>query len=99
MGTITDTIGKVQIPDAVKNVQLPQAVKDFCATCSRSFSGLTTTQKVVGGAALALGATYLAATSNGWMGMGKSNKSEKYGKSGKAGKTGKYGQYSGNQHS
>ena len=89
MGAITGTLNKIQVPDAVKNlqvpdavknVQLPQAVKDFGATCSRSYNGLSTTQKVLGGAAL-LGATYWAATSNGWMGLGKSDKTSKYGRS------------------
>jgi hypothetical protein len=68
---ISSTIGNIQLPDAVKNIQLPQAVKDFGATCARSYSGMSTTQKVVGGAAL-LGASYWVANNQGWIGQAKS---------------------------
>jgi hypothetical protein len=59
------------ITSSLSNIQMPQAVKDFGATVSRSYNGLSTTQKVVGGAALALGASYWAAKSSGWVGQGK----------------------------
>ncbi|MGV3540121.1 MAG: hypothetical protein ACO1OQ_09930 [Rufibacter sp.] len=74
MDTLTSSLSNIQLPEAVKNVQLPQAVKDFGATCARTYNGLSTTQKVIGGAALALGASYWAATSQGWMGLGKKGK-------------------------
>ncbi|MFC6996756.1 hypothetical protein [Rufibacter roseus] len=74
MDSITGKLSNIQVPDAVKNMQLPQGVKDLGTTVSRSIGSLTTTQKVIGGAALALGATYWAATSKGWMGMGKAAK-------------------------
>ncbi|WP_192822380.1 hypothetical protein [Rufibacter sp. LB8] len=73
---VPQAVKNIQLPDAVKNIQLPQAVKDFGATCARSYSGLSTTQKVVGGAVLALGASYWAASANGWIGQGK-NKTAK----------------------
>ncbi|QHL88337.1 hypothetical protein GU926_13200 [Nibribacter ruber] len=59
------------LTSSLSNIQMPQAVKDFGATCARSYNGLSTTQKVVGGAALALGASYWAAKSSGWVGQGK----------------------------
>ena len=59
------------ITSKLSNIQVPQAVKDFGSSVSRSYGGLTTTQKVVGGAALALGASYWAAKSSGWVGQGK----------------------------
>ncbi|GAA4307865.1 hypothetical protein [Nibribacter koreensis] len=62
------------ITSSLSNIQVPQAVKDFGSSVSRSYGGLTTTQKVVGGAALALGASYWAAKSSGWVGQGKANK-------------------------
>ena len=73
MDTLTSSLSNIQLPDAVKNVQQPQAVKDFGATCARTYNGMSTTQKVLGGAAL-LGAGYWAATSQGWMGLGKKGK-------------------------
>ncbi|MBA9078528.1 MULTISPECIES: hypothetical protein [Rufibacter] len=59
------------ITGSLSNIQVPQAVKDFGATCARTYNGLSTTQKVIGGAALALGAGYLAASKQGWVSQGK----------------------------
>lgn len=76
--TITSGLSNIQVPQAVKNMQLPQAVKDFGATCARTYTSMSTTQKVLGGAAL-LGASYWAVTSNGWIGQGKKSKNAKVG--------------------
>ncbi len=98
MDTINSTLSNIQVPDAIKNIQVPQAVKDlqvpqavkdFGTSCSRSYNSLSTTQKVIGGAAIALGATYLAASSNNWMGMGKSKSTATNGYSDKSGKKSK----------
>ncbi|MFB9861840.1 hypothetical protein EFA69_12340 [Rufibacter immobilis] len=60
------------LTSGLNNIQMPQAVKDFGATCARSYNSLSTTQKVIGGAALALGASYLVANNQGWIGQAKS---------------------------
>ncbi|ALI98827.1 hypothetical protein [Rufibacter tibetensis] len=80
-------LSNIQIPDAVKNMQLPQSVKDLGTTVSRSYNGMSTTQKVLGGAAL-LGASYWVASNQGWIGKAK------LGKIGKKSK-GSKNQYSG----
>ena len=51
MGSLTDMLGGLNIQDAVKK---------YGGTATKAISNLTTTQKVLGGAALLLGATYLA---------------------------------------
>ncbi|GAB2527430.1 hypothetical protein [Rufibacter soli] len=61
------------LTSGLSNVQVPQAVKDLGSNVARSFNSLTTTQKVIGGAAIALGASYWAASSQGWIGQGKSS--------------------------
>ncbi len=53
------------------NVQMPQAVKDLGSTIGRSYNSMSTTQKVLGGAAL-LGASYWVANNQGWLGQAKS---------------------------
>ncbi|AKQ46912.1 hypothetical protein TH63_16775 [Rufibacter radiotolerans] len=62
---------------SLSNVQVPQAVKDMGSNVARSFNSLTTTQKVIGGAAIALGASYWAASSQGWIGQGKTGRKSK----------------------
>ncbi|KAA6433380.1 hypothetical protein FOE74_12955 [Rufibacter glacialis] len=83
LDNLTSTLGNIQVPDAVKNIQLPQAVKDFGATCSRSYNSMSTTQKVLGGAAL-LGASYWVASNQGWIGQTKSGSGFKSNKKAKA---------------
>ena len=51
MGSLTDMLGGLNIQDAVKK---------YGGTATKAINNLTTTQKVLGGAALLLGATYLA---------------------------------------
>ncbi len=48
--------------------KIPEMLKKYSGTATTAFNRLTTTQKVVGGAILLLGATYLARGSRGgWM--------------------------------
>ncbi|WP_207433889.1 hypothetical protein [Sabulibacter ruber] len=65
------------ITSGVKNIQMPQAVKNLGSTVGRSYNSMSTTQKVLGGAAL-LGATYWVANNQGWIGgqskVGKKSK-------------------------
>lgn len=61
MDTITDMLGGVKIPEALKK---------YSGTATKAISGLSTTQKVIGGALLLLGATYLSRRSRGGF-MGK----------------------------
>ncbi|RNI26774.1 hypothetical protein [Rufibacter latericius] len=82
------------ITSGLSNIQVPQAVKNLGTSVSRSYSGMSTTQKVLGGAAL-LGASYWVANNQGWIGQAKSSIS----KSGVSGKLGKKSKGSKNQHS
>ncbi|MBC3538247.1 hypothetical protein ACFSC6_19375 [Rufibacter sediminis] len=86
------------ISSGLSNIQMPQSVKDLGTTVSRSYSSMSTTQKVLGGAAL-LGASYWVANNQGWIGQAKAsiNKSDIAGKLGKKSKANK-GQYSSDQH-
>ena len=61
MDNLTDMLGGVKIPDAFKK---------YSGTATKAISSLTTTQKVIGGALLLLGATYLSRRSRGGF-MGK----------------------------
>ena len=73
MGNITDMLGGLNIPEALKK---------YSGTATKAISGLSTTQKVIGGAILLLGASYLTRGSRGgWMkkasalgGLAKMNK-------------------------
>jgi hypothetical protein len=77
--------GKGGMMGALSNIQMPQSVKDLGSTVSRSYSGMSTTQKVLGGAAL-LGASYWVASNQGWIGQAKMPKLGKAGKKNKASK-------------
>lgn len=72
MENLTGLLGGLNIPDALKK---------YGGSATKAISGLSTTQKVVGGALLLLGATYLSRRSGGgWLknmaGSGKAGKNK-----------------------
>ncbi|KAA3440226.1 hypothetical protein [Rufibacter hautae] len=73
------------ISSGLSNIQVPQAVKNLGTSVSSSYNGMSTTQKVLGGAAL-LGASYWVASKQGWIGQGQA-KVAKLGKKQKGSKS------------
>jgi len=70
MGSLTGMLGGLNVGEALKK---------YGGSATKAISGLSTTQKVVGGALLLLGATYLTRKSgSGWLknmaGAGKQGK-------------------------